>query len=506
MKPTLSITTAALFGLAAAIVPLQADGQSFGDDWKKEFNATAKAHAQDFEDTARSHFEKIRSNLNEQFAKTIEGVWASYNVLEGIPAPVRPGPERPVVAPEVTPQKPAPAPVELIPGKLSVPAAPIKPIDLAVPENPRPRLAEEPRVMQFDFYGTVCQIRPCDLSWLHAGTEPGSVASGWKKVSSDKQTQQLVDDCVRLRESMSLPDIGYMWLLEAVAAEVCPGDKSSQAFLVTYLLNQSGYDARVGTTRSGLTVLFHPDMLIYANKRVEIDGKDYYIRDKELADQNVFTYKENFYKDGIPLRMAPDRLPLLGEKGPEHEYSSSRWLTEPEFKVTVNEPTVKFLGDYPQISWEHYARAPLSREFKENVVETIRQRTKGENLNALDGVRKILSFIQYGFDYKTDQNQYGYEKVNFPDENFYYPFNDCEDRSILFAALVHEIYGLDVVLLHYPAHLAAAVDFGDPTVKGDYFNLGGKHYVVCDPTFIGAPVGMCMPQYRGVQPEIFTLK
>lgn len=51
--------------------------------------------------------------------------------------------------------------------------------------------------------------------------------------------------------------------------------------------------------------------------------------------------------------------------------------------------------------------------------------------------------------------------------------------------------GLEVILLYYPGHLATAVRFTEE-VTGDYLSVDGKRYVVCDPTFINAPVGRTM--------------
>ena len=113
----------------------------------------------------------------------------------------------------------------------------------------------------------------------------------------------------------------------------------------------------------------------------------------------------------------------------------------------------------------------------------------------------LIDFVQTGFDYKTDNDQFGYERPLFPDESFYYPYCDCEDRSILFACLVRELMGLDVVLLHYPKHLATAVRFKEE-VNGDYLMIDGVKYVICDPTYIGARIGMCMPEFKQVSPIV----
>ena len=58
-----------------------------------------------------------------------------------------------------------------------------------------------------------------------------------------------------------------------------------------------------------------------------------------------------------------------------------------------------------------------------------------------------------------------------------------------------------------PIDPATAVRFNS-SVDGDYLTLDDGRYIVCDPTYIGAPVGLAMPQYKEqeVQIEVFTLE
>jgi hypothetical protein len=117
----------------------------------------------------------------------------------------------------------------------------------------------------------------------------------------------------------------------------------------------------------------------------------------------------------------------------------------------------------------------------------------------------LINFVQTAFEYKVDDEQFGYERPLFADEVFYYPYSDCEDRSILFAVLVNELMGLEVVLLHYPGHLATAVRFSNDIV-GDYINLDGDKYIVCDPTYIGASIGEAMERYKNEQAKVVKIK
>lgn len=119
-------------------------------------------------------------------------------------------------------------------------------------------------------------------------------------------------------------------------------------------------------------------------------------------------------------------------------------------------------------------------------------------------VELILRFIQTDFDYRIDMEQFGYEKPFFCEENFIYEYNDCEDRTILFYYLVRLFTGYQTVILDYPGHTAAAVCIeGD--YKGDYVKHDGRKYYVCDPSFVGAKIGMTMPDYKTTPAKIWII-
>ena len=95
-------------------------------------------------------------------------------------------------------------------------------------------------------------------------------------------------------------------------------------------------------------------------------------------------------------------------------------------------------------------------------------------------------------------------RTYFPDESLYYPYCDCEDRSILFSRLIRDLLGLPCVLVYYPGHLATAVCFSE-SVNGDYIIVNGKRFVVCDPTYIGASVGATMPNMDNSTAKVIIL-
>ena len=120
-------------------------------------------------------------------------------------------------------------------------------------------------------------------------------------------------------------------------------------------------------------------------------------------------------------------------------------------------------------------------------------------------VNKLLNWVQTAFEYEYDDKVWGQDRAFFPTESLYYPYCDCEDRSILFSRIVRDLLNIDVVLLYYPGHLATAVKLNQ-VVNGDYLIVDGQKYIVCDPTYIGAPMGRTMPGMDNNSAKVIALK
>ncbi|MBU4445318.1 hypothetical protein KJ656_09580, partial [bacterium] len=61
-----------------------------------------------------------------------------------------------------------------------------------------------------------------------------------------------------------------------------------------------------------------------------------------------------------------------------------------------------------------------------------------------------------------------------------------------------------VIGLNYPGHIATAVRFNS-NITGDYITYNEKKYLVCDPTYINADIGQCMPRFKFADPEIIDI-
>ena len=184
----------------------------------------------------------------------------------------------------------------------------------------------------------------------------------------------------------------------------------------------------------------------------------------------------------------------------------------PDIKAESKVPSrlIDFFNSYPTSSidgnlmsrWALYANTPLAQRTKDAIYPSLRK-SIAENTK-LQAAERLLNWVQTGFVYEYDDKVWGRDRAFFAEETLYYPYADCEDRAILFSRLVRDLLDLDVALIYYPGHLATAVCF-DEEVRGSSMNIGGRKFIVCDPTYIGAPVGAQMPNLEYDKAEAIVL-
>lgn len=117
----------------------------------------------------------------------------------------------------------------------------------------------------------------------------------------------------------------------------------------------------------------------------------------------------------------------------------------------------------------------------------------------------LCHWDQTGLVYEYDDKVWGHDRAFFADETLFYPYCDCEDRSIMLTRIVRDLLGLKCALVYYPGHLATAIALGE-NIKGDYIRIEGIKYIVYDPTYIGAPIGMTMPDMDNKSAKVIVLK
>lgn len=480
------------------ISTLSIQAQSSNSDGFEEFRNKKIAEFEQYKAEKRTEFEQFRQRLNREYADMIGRQWSNYNKEPQKQPLAKPKPDVPEKA------KPDGKQGVLTPAAIHQPDKPIPDVPVTIP---KPKKVKKTYPVNFSFFNTNCGINRFDASLLSlSGIDHSSLADAWMSLTADGATDQLIDDCIRLREEMNLCDWGYLMLVEKVSQTLYPKSADAQALLTVAILNQSGYDCRLGSVGNRLTMLFHPSHDIYSGSCYIIDGKRYYTRKVITGEDNrLSTYVGNYSQSATPIRMVMNRFPRFDEDKAGPKIFSSSWNQAPSFDVSVNASAAAFLDQYPIMDWNLYGLAEMSPDLMHSIIPVFEILTEG--MDKVEAVNMILNFHNYAFNYMTDDDQFGREKPYFFEENFFYPYNDCEDRAILFSKIVNKVLGLDVVLLKYPRHLATAVRFpAGSKISGSSVIVDGQTYYVCDPTCIGAPAGYLASTYVNSKPDVYKIK
>ena len=307
----------------------------------------------------------------------------------------------------------------------------------------------------------------------------------------------LVDDCRKVKKELNLNDWGIFLFVREASKTLCT-DENAAVVMQQFLLNELGYKSKMARRAdcNQMLLFVAADCQVYGHPYFTKDGLNYYNLTSNESCQ-FYMCQEDSPKAKSKLNMQVNHAPALnaGMVNSVHKNRSGSVAVS----VDVPKSLMEFYGSMPQCDYSVYVNAEVNPSVASKVLSTLAPLVNGKS--EAEAANLLINFVQTGFQYATDQEQFGYEKPFFVEELFYYPYCDCEDRSVLYSYLVRNLLKLDVVLLDYPNHIATAVCFNE-NVSGDFVTVGGKKYVVCDPTYIGASIGKAMPQFKNVAAKV----
>lgn len=478
-----------IFILLGFIIPTKIYAQSF-----EEYRKRIMSEFDSYKEQTQKDFEEYRKRVNAEYADFLKRAWVKTEVQPEIPTPKPNPPEQPVFNPKdkVVPQ--INVPTISIPPHITAPQAqPVRPI---------PTKIIPAQTITVDFFGAECTLR-ADKSALAMELEDdseNSVSKCWSMLS-DGRVNALINDCLDLREQLNLCDWAYYELLQHVTGNIY-GDKSSREAIVlqAYIMTQSGYQVRFGRTKDGLLLLMSTNATVYATPYVLIDGAKYYALG--CVAESIYICNFKFPGESV-LSLKMSSLPTLPIDTIRGRELHSPKMNEAKITINHNRNLINFLNTYPRCSIDNFVDASLDSLAKQSLYPTLQGLIANKSEEVAANI--LIDFVQKAFQYKVDDEQFGEERTLFANETLYYPYSDCEDRSLLFATLVKDLLGLDVVLLDYPEHIATAVKFNDD-IDGDCVLINDEKYLICDPTYIGANIGRTMPRYREVAAQAIKIE
>lgn len=539
------------------------------EKWKQEFEKFADDNKREYEEFRQQiikEYEEFRAEINQEYAQFLADPWAEYEREEAEPQPKEPE-VKPLVIPKngkdrmppikskpikvlddnikvldlPTPQPlpilpivqedratvvdtvviPQPEPMpepELVPDTMGMKTLVVKERNIDVPDPiaiQKPELKElpfepvpAPVGREVMFFGTKVYVRYApETPFRLASLYEGDIAEAWLTLSGE-DFNNTIADCLSIRHQLHLSDWAYLELLQCVANTLLGKDTNEAAMLMAYIYCQSGYKMRLGKSQTRLYMLFASRHNIYNHDYYILNGENFYPLN---CDESTMSICNLPYPEEEALSLVMTEEPVLADEATPARSLVNNISPKMEAEVSVNKNLIDFYETYPSSEiggdlmtrWAMYANTPMAKAVTEQLYPKLKAQLGG--LSQRDAVGKLLAFVQHSLEYKYDDEVWGHDRAFFAEETLFYPYADCEDRSILFSRLVRDLLGMPVALVFYPGHLATAVAFGEQ-VAGDYIPIKDENFVVCDPTYIGAPIGRSMPGLDSKGIRVIVLK
>lgn len=454
-----------------------------------------------FKQQAHKEYADFRKQCNEKYAQFLKDAWKSYQA-----GPVIPKPKDETVPPVVMPKEDEDKPIESNP----------VPIDTVVPpviqEEPKPQpkpvvpIHEVPQPvannLEFVFFEIDGKVRipdnmPSALSAVNNDVSGNALSNAWNALSNGEY-DNLIRDCLEMRIRYNLCDWAYLLMTRKIAEEYCGGSNNAATLFSAWIYCQTGYQMKLGSTNGRLYMLMGTEHTVYDFVGYQFGGYHYYVivNKGETAPESMSICNADF-EGQQPMSLGIPKAQKFPENLSGPRVIKSNRYPEVAITVQVNKSLLNFYNTYPTSMvgdnicsrWAMYANTPMASNIVDDTYPQLKKVIS--NKSQLDAVNILLNLVQTGLVYEYDDKVWGGDRAFFAEETLYYPYCDCEDRSILFTRIVRDLLGLKCLLIYYPGHLAAAVNFTDD-VAGDWISVDGSKYIVTDPTYIGAPVGRTM--------------
>lgn len=353
----------------------------------------------------------------------------------------------------------------------------------------------------FGFYGMRFGMPKEEFTAMDSLVKTLDFAKQWDRLTADSVADRVNPHILALQKKTGLSDyLMYEMTMAYLDHKLHNANDASKMSVAHYLLANMGFGVRIAMDENDNPLMLLPFTEdIYGRSRVNL-SKWYYVygtpgREEKPRRELRSPYVPSNASEGKSLNLRMNGLNL-----PVKKYHYSIAHNDMKLEGDLNENVMAMIYRYPQMTTSGFAASMISPEVRDDVVKQVKEQLAGmEPMKAAD---KLLSMIQYGFPYATDDNFHGFEKPYFFEEMLYYPKSDCEDRSVFFSYLLWNALGLENDLITYPNHEATAIKADQVWGGYDHYYRKANKFFISDPTYIGAATGQCMPRYIGVQPGI----
>ncbi len=427
-------------------------------------------------------FASYQTQMDRDFVEMLKRDWQAYQAREWYSPYRQPKPHqqpRLSVIPEIKEL------IKITPRPLN-PVTPSNPPEMSIPDGYNK--------IDFDFFAIGVEISYDQrLSPSIGSLSSSAIAHHWEMLSL-VDYQPLIQQIEVYQTQYQFNDWATYLLVREIAQQISH-ESRSQTLLRWFLLVKLGMDAKVGFSTEGISLLVHSQEQIYGVKYFGINGKKYYNFDAKKSQKLQIYSSDIASLAGMKFRGQGVRLPRdIKSRSLRFSYHNKAY----QLRLRYNQNLVDLYQTYPQLEYRQYHQiSSLARDTLHQVLSPILSQ-----MDEVEAINFLLRLTQNGFSYRTDEENFGHEKVMFFEETLYHEYSDCEDRAIFFAQLVQTLLGKKLLYIKYPNHLATAILLSNSTQGGDSFIYNNQRYTIADPTYSSANIGQAMPELKGIKFKI----
>ena len=273
-------------------------------------------------------------------------------------------------------------------------------------------------------------------------------------------------------------------LCAGACAVVLPVLLTPENASVTLTSTPDGASVFIGETSVGnapLTFEILPD--VPTDISVVMEGYVTWVESVTLTPGEHYTLYVTLEKEAPPLVSDTEET---FERVYEWKYNGYTFSTQ--FSLS-KEKYAYYQGlGHSNLNLVKYATDSYNRKVVREIAAGIKEQGESLGFTNYEIMMLAASFVQT-LPYVEDDEYMGTpEYARYPIETLVDRGGDCEDKSILLAALLREL-GCEVVLMEFPNHVAVGVEANRDDAYGSYASYGGKKYFYLESTASGWELG-----------------
>lgn len=203
-------------------------------------------------------------------------------------------------------------------------------------------------------------------------------------------------------------------------------------------------------------------------------------------------------QEDVPLIYGDSRVPNYIPTNPqweqlEYTWSAKSFMGTSTIWINIDANMYRYYRSLNRYAlpeeYYHYVADENNEEVIAQVIRNMREIANTMSLDDSAVAREIAAFVQQVITYELDSDTTGYKDYpRYPIETLYERQGDCEDTTILMAALLRE-WGYEVMFLLIPGHAALVIRTTDDYSAGSYYEYNGHRYLYIESTSEGWNIG-----------------